>query len=204
MGSESTPPTPSNSDFRKGDLSDAPTRFVSVHPPCFSIEELNQFQELVIENSRSAIVKGRGGKTFDGIRRSEVLWLDTPEYQWVFERLWQVATEANKVYQYRIDRFEGPVQLTIYDSKNQGFYRWHSDIAPRSTKRKISITMPLNEPSEYEGGSLEFNGSGSPSEVPQHQGTVITFPSFVLHRVTPVTRGKRFSLVAWITGPPWS
>jgi PKHD-type hydroxylase len=122
----------------------------------------------------------------------------------VIDRLWDVAVKANEIYRYKIDRFQGPVQLAIYDEKNQGFYRWHMDIAPRSTTRKISITMPLNEPSEYEGGNLELNGAGVPNKVPQQQGTVITFPSFILHRVTPVTKGTRYSLVAWITGPAWS
>lgn len=203
MGDKPTTPQPGDSTSQRGVPSEEPTKFVAINPPCFSKEELLEFQSLVVTESREAIVRGRAKKPADSIRRSQILWLRSDHHQWAIDRLWDVAVEANRTYQYKIDRFQGPVQLAIYDEKNQGFYRWHMDIAPRSTTRKISITMPLNEPSEYEGGNLEFNGAGVPNRVPQQQGTVITFPSFILHRVTPVTKGTRYSMVAWITGPPW-
>ena len=204
MGDKPTTSQAGDSTSQQGAPSDGPTKFVAINPPCFSKEELSQLQSLVITESRDAIVRGRAKKPADSIRRSKILWLRADHHQWVIDRLWDVAVKANETYRYKIDRFQGPVQLAIYDEKNQGFYRWHMDIAPRSTTRKISITMPLNEPSEYEGGNLELNGAGVPNKVPQQQGTVITFPSFILHRVTPVTKGTRYSLVAWITGPAWS
>ena len=203
MGDKPTTHRLGNSTSQQGVPSEGPTTFVGINPPCFSKEELSEFKSLVVAESREAIVGGRAKKPADSIRRSRVLWLRSDRHQWVMDRLWDVAVEVNKNYQYRIDRFQGPVQLAIYDEKIQGFYRWHLDIAPRTTTRKITIQMPLNEPSDYEGGNLEFNAAGTPNKAPQQQGTVITFPSFILHRVTPVTKGARYSLVAWITGPPW-
>jgi PKHD-type hydroxylase len=68
------------------------------------------------------------------------------------------------------------------------------------SQRKLSLTLQLSPPEAYEGGGLEFFGAGELS-VSRLQGTLIAFPSFLHHRVTPITRGKRESLVMWWHGP---
>ena len=88
------------------------------------------------------------------------------------------------------------------------FYDVHTDdglISQRSAQRKLSMMVQLSEPDSYEGGDFELHG-GSASPAPEKlrlQGTVLVFPSLLRHRVTPLTRGERCTLVAWYDGPCW-
>jgi PKHD-type hydroxylase len=68
--------------------------------------------------------------------------------------------------------------------------------------RKISVVVQLSDPSDYTGGELNLNGGNGIITAPKEKNTVIIFPSFVLHRVTPVLTGIRKSLVTWVAGPP--
>ena len=70
--------------------------------------------------------------------------------------------------------------------------------------RKVSLTVQLSDPSEYEGGDLEISKGGlsedSGYKMHRGKGTVVIFPSYMMHRVTPVTRGTRRSFVLWVGG----
>jgi PKHD-type hydroxylase len=66
--------------------------------------------------------------------------------------------------------------------------------------RKISLVVQMSDPEDYEGGSLELNTGGPIVEPTKTKGSVIIFPSYLLHRVTPVTSGLRKSLVLWAGG----
>jgi PKHD-type hydroxylase len=71
------------------------------------------------------------------------------------------------------------------------------------SKRKVSITVQLSDPSEYEGGDLQYFRGGNPDNadtVFKKKGYVFLFPSYMMHRVTPVTQGVRKSLVLWVGG----
>ena len=94
------------------------------------------------------------------------------------------------------------------------FYAFHTDSENPSqrgedgTQRKLSLSMQLNDPSEYEGGVLRFQTTSAEETFftePQfaHKGSVIVFPSYLRHEVTKVTKGTRKSLVAWCRGPEW-
>jgi len=95
------------------------------------------------------------------------------------------------------------VQFTEYPTG--GFYDWHMDCDLVMTKeppvRKISMTVLLNHPSEFEGGELEIGGKRTAKPVQQGHG--LAFASFINHRVKPVTRGVRQSLVCWFGGTPF-
>ena len=92
------------------------------------------------------------------------------------------------------------------------FYDWHKDVAlnPATPHRKLSISVNLSDPKDYEGGDLELkNYWGTqdlkmPTAELRKQGTVIVFPSMLMHRVTEVTKGKRYSLVQWYSGPQFT
>ena len=90
-----------------------------------------------------------------------------------------------------------------YDSSDRGFYNWHTDFAPIRPLRKLSISIQLSRSEDYEGGDLELMYGIEPQKLDRTRGAFIVFPSFMLHRVTPVTRGTRWSLVAWILGARW-
>ena len=68
-------------------------------------------------------------------------------------------------------------------------------------RRKISIVLQLSDPEEYEGGELEMFVSKDIQKIPKKKGAAVLFPSYCMHRVTPVTKGERRSIVLWVSGP---
>jgi PKHD-type hydroxylase len=98
--------------------------------------------------------------------------------------------------------FQEPLQIAEYESG--GHYDWHVDIGADITSgRKISASVQLSDGNGYEGGELEFLNVDS-MDFPRSLGSVIIFPSYLPHRVKPVTRGIRRSLVVWVHGNPFS
>lgn len=111
---------------------------------------------------------------------------------WMFEALSNVN---KRLFGYELESAQ-PLQLAEYNVGDA--YHWHLDLGPGDARlRKLSATVQLTDPNAYEGGELEFwNTPPADSE----QGTLIVFPSYLLHRVTPVTHGTRYALVAWAIG----
>ena len=147
-----------------------------------------------------------GGGKDEGIndpekRRSRIWWIKwSSEHEWIFSRLAQSIVGANnKWWRFHLAGMNEPLQLTHYRSENLGHYTWHEDHGDGGNflHRKLSCVLPLND--GYEGGDFELFHHGKPAEI--SIGTLIIFPSFKLHRVTPVTKGERWSLVSWVNGP---
>ena len=124
--------------------------------------------------------------------------------------MFQFILEANdntfryNVFNYEQNRQNEQVQFTEYTVDN--FYHWHQDNLDSSingTNRKLSLSVNLSNPKDYEGGNLEFfMGNVKPFDpLKRKQGSVIVFDSSIWHRVTPVTKGIRYSLVTWLWGP---
>ena len=132
---------------------------------------------------------------------------------------WYYLREANKIqFNYKLEYFQ-PVQFARY--RDGGHYGWHQDASgsnPHGEGRKLSLTFCLTDPRTYEGGDLEFYNGDRPMEdfeLPsgtkvlssqiyqdiRDQGSVIVFDSRDFHRVTPVTKGTRYSVVCWTVGP---
>jgi PKHD-type hydroxylase len=100
----------------------------------------------------------------------------------------------------------GKETVQFGEYKTKAFYDWHSDTTwnPAVPFRKLSVTVNLSDPKDYAGGNFEIRSqTGQEFKLNQFRlrGTVIVFPSFLKHRVTEVTRGKRYSLVQWLNGP---
>ena len=144
------------------------------------------------------------------LRTSDIKWVaDKDKLEIACDILMPYIVEANDRagWKFIIEQMQDP-QLTRY--KEGEYYSWHRDGGSdhlQGTKlvRKLSMTVCLNE--DYEGGELQFHSYGKKdnkiTSAPQGKGTIIVFPSFIEHQVTPVTKGVRYSLVAWITGPPF-
>jgi len=103
-------------------------------------------------------------------------------------------------------RLTEPAQFTVYPKK--GFYDWHMDLnafgqTGDNPIRKISMTLLLSDPSEFTGGDLLFSEMGEHKPLPLKQGQAIFFASFLRHKVAPVKKGVRKSLVMWFGGPPF-
>lgn len=126
----------------------------------------------------------------------------------IFHSLYQLTTDINNDgFRYDLSGFKY-FQYTEYSADSNDHYGWHTDVfyneVPQDIlQRKISFTLVLSEASDFEGGELEFSIGGDKENytVEQQRGNIIAFPSFIRHRVRPVTKGVRRSLVWWALGP---
>jgi PKHD-type hydroxylase len=138
----------------------------------------------------------------DKFRKSNVKWLPyDSKWEWVIDKIMSQVIEANNtIWNFDLKSIIDNIQYTEYEG-NGGHYDWHLDIGPGSiSHRKISVVIQLSEPNEYEGGDLQIMTGSEYVTVPRGKGNVVIFPSFLLHRVVPLTSGNRKSLVLWIGG----
>ena len=112
-----------------------------------------------------------------------------------------VASSLNAEYfSFDLSGFHESLQLCNYYEEAQGEYKWHQDFGGDFC-RKLSLVLQLSDPSEYEGGDLQIKTNAYEATMKKQRGLIIVFPSWTLHQVTPVVKGNRQSLVAWIAGP---
>lgn len=155
-----------------------------------NLKNLYAFEEASIVGSAS------------GIRKSVIKWITPDEKSmWVYDKLGNAIKQANDaLWGFDLGSIIDSIQYTEYPHGN-GHYDWHVDIGPHPINhRKVSLVMQLSDPEEYEGGDLEIWPGGTPITIPKQKGTLVIFPSYLLHRVTPVTKGVRRSLVLWAGG----
>jgi len=152
-------------------------------------------------------------------RNSFVTWIKP---FWIYKEILPFIKDSNKAAGWNFNIvYPESFQFTEYDGDKKQHYTWHNDSSKEQlndsshngTYRKLSTTILLNDPNEYEGGDLEFYDYGPPKKGKKllletkhlkQKGTIINFPSFIYHRVTPVTKGKRYSLVMWHRGPKFT
>ena len=139
-------------------------------------------------------------------RSSTISWLDIHRDKDIVDRLMQFVQSSNRTN--FGTEIVGPYELqyTEYHGRAQGKYDWHQDVWLESSRpfdRKLSVVVQLSDPEEYEGGAFEFFGLQQPGVNFAPRGSMLIFPSFLQHRVLPVTKGIRRSLVSWIEGPRW-
>lgn len=145
-------------------------------------------------------------QTFNGVcpdvRDSKVSWIQpSPDSEWLFRHMTDVILDLNKqFFRFDLDGFGEGFQFTKYESP-AGKYDVHIDKSYGKGIRKLSVVVQLSDPVDYEGGELCIQTSNTPQPMQKEQGYLVAFPSYVLHGVTPVTKGTRYSLVAWLTGP---
>ena len=137
-------------------------------------------------------------------RVTTISWIPFKEMEAMYVDLNKFIQKANENhFGFGDIRITENAQFTEYPEG--GFYDWHMDcdinMQHEPPVRKISMTLLLNDPSEFEGGHLELMSPGTFGEL--KQGHAICFASFINHRVQPVTRGIRQSLVVWFGGKPF-
>lgn len=146
-----------------------------------------------------------GGTTAHNIRRAEIAWLDDiPQAAWVLDRMISLTAQANReAFRFELSDFGESPQVARYSAERMGHFDWHSDIGAGqwAAKRKLTIVVQLSDPAAYEGGALEIRPDSNITQAPRSRGTATIFPSFTLHRVTPLTSGTRWSLTLWSHGP---
>ena len=151
-------------------------------------------------------------------RNSDIVWIDS---SWVYKEIHPYIHKANKSADWNFQwDWSEPCQFTKYE-KGQ-FYDWHCDSfykpynEPNSRRhgkiRKLSVTVSLSDPKDYKCGELEFDFRDlDPDKKPNirrcteilPKGSLVVFPGFVWHRVCPVKKGSRYSLVIWNLGLPF-
>ena len=145
-----------------------------------------------------------GAGAVNTYRSSHISWLptDDPEYDWIYSTLAPIIQRVNaEHFNFDITHIL-PLQFTRYDAETNGHYSAHLDLGKSAPNRKLSFSLQLSDPYDHEGGILQFPYNRTePEQAPRARGKIIFFPSYMLHEVTPVTRGTRHSLVGWVAGP---
>lgn len=141
--------------------------------------------------------------TIEDVRRSKVRWPDDPE---IGNLLWKYTELANEAFDVDVEPYTS-IQYTEYHGADGGKYDEHHDVNWENgdgRDRKLSIVIQLSDHQDYEGGYFHFTECESPliSDFMQ-RGSILVFPSYLRHSVSPVTSGLRRSLVAWFEGPKW-
>ena len=144
------------------------------------------------------------------VRIADVKWIDYEGARWIYDKVWMAISKANEIcWNFDImpstPRLGNKLQYTRYTAESGGHYDWHIDMGTTNQwLRKLTFTIQMSDPSQYEGGELQVSTScESKYYGRKKKGSMTIFPSFLQHRVTPVTKGVRFSMVGWIGGPRW-
>ena len=159
--------------------------------------------EIIKNHNDFSISTLHDGAVMDDYRKSGVCWIKEPFYK---NLVFDIITRTNRDsdLNFKLECLED-LQLTRYVAPD-GHYDFHIDGDGHSRKniddsvRKLSMSCLLTDPSEFEGGNFQLQTSATPYNIKLAKGDIIMFPSYVLHRVSPVTKGTRHSLVAWAHG----
>lgn len=167
----------------------------------FTHEQCDQLIEYCKEQDLS---EGKiGNKNNDeSIRKSKIAFIPPTEFMVpYYQRLSAIVLSLNEqFFKFNLHGFGENLQFTHYESPG-GKYESHADRAYNIPVRKLSIVLQLTDPETYEGGDLEWLPQiEHPVKLPRTRGTLIAFPSYQVHRITPLTKGTRNSLVGWING----
>ena len=179
-----------------------------------------------LETSKVGV--GLGGVVDADIRNARNTWI--PTSHWIGGFVWHYVQRANREnFRYDLSNIDGEnLQYTVYGEGEH--YGWHNDAGIETfyipTKsgnrgnpeqitqdfinencekvRKLSFSLLLSDPEEYEGGNLQLlDEIGKPYIAPRIKGAITLFDSRTKHRVTKVTKGIRKSIVGWTVGPRW-
>jgi PKHD-type hydroxylase len=179
---------------------------IAVHsiPAAFSPSDCDRLLSAVTAApARDARLVGRA--TNHDLRRASLVWVDDLSDQgWVTDRIVALVAEANReTFRFDLDDFAESAQIAAYDAEREGHFAWHSDIGdgPLARRRKLTMVIQLSDPADYDGGRLEIMPSANIVTGDTARGAATVFPSYLLHRVTPVTAGIRRSLTIWAHGP---
>lgn len=152
-------------------------------------EKINNDVRTKVRSGKTGFIEASNGEHTD-------LW------NYASSRLWNFTNEANRT-SFGFDvSYLSYIQYTVYEPPGD-HYDWHIDTfvdTPNAYQRKLSMTVQLSNEWEYEGGDFELKHAGLEEFNTKSKGTILIFPSFLLHRVKPVTKGNRKTLVAWFEG----
>lgn len=180
----------------------------------FEVDNLvgySHFKKLFTKKECEKIINIAKNKVFEkgmaigvsgtSLRSSNICWLYPDlELNWVFSRVTDVVIDLNnRFFNFDISGLKEGFQFTNYKSPD-GRYGKHIDKGYKNRIRKLSLSIQLTDPKEYEGGELYLYESEIGQKMTKEQGDLVLFPSYILHEIAPVTKGERNSLVSWVAG----
>jgi len=135
------------------------------------------------------------------VRDTEVGWIPLDDRtEFLFDAIAKKVMEANKTWGFELQGFEEGLQYGVYNVGSH--YDWHLDVGEGEfIRRKVTAIINLND--DYEGGEVDVQTNHGMFTLTRTPNDITLFPSFLMHRVRPVTKGTRLSLVAWIGGIPF-
>jgi PKHD-type hydroxylase len=182
----------------------------------FTNDELDLIENycMQLESEIAEIFTDKNISEISNFRKSKIKFLNKvkdSQLSFLFDRLNSAITGINEnYYNFDLNGYDH-IQYTQYDSIDSGEYKYHIDMSTgkfsdlrREETRKLSLSLILSDPTSYEGGEFTMKLAENDSNdilIEQPRGRIIFFPSFFMHKVHPVTKGTRKSLVVWVEGP---
>jgi len=177
----------------------------------FSEDEIRRVEEICSLNKvqKATIVGTQDEQEVEKVRKSKVhFYKKDKNTNWIFDKFNAIITGINEsYYNYNLNGYHD-FQYTEYYASEEGKYDWHMDMlhgqSNQNGTRKLSVVMCLSDPEkDFEGGDFEINvgNQNEPQKIVMKRGRIIFFPSYIIHRVKPITKGIRKSIVIWVIGP---
>jgi len=143
-----------------------------------------------------------GGGINKKVRNVEQQVLPINDKGWPLTRILELAQQANNArFKFQLSGFLDIDAPMVMKYGKGGHYDWHTDLGNKVCHRKLSFSLQLSDPKDYEGGDIEWIGSNVDKEAIRQKGVITVYPSFLPHRITKVTKGTRYAIVGWIHGP---
>ena len=174
-----------------------------VHTTFFSPEQCNAIIEACEKPLwlQGEVNNGQIDKKLRNVRQQGLMM---NEEGWPHTRILELMKQANEArFKFDVSGFMNYDAPMIMEYSKGCHYDWHIDVGKAVPNRKLSYTIQLSKPDDYEGGDLEFLGTETNTEAFRQQGTCIIFPSFLAHKVTKVKNGTRYAVVGWVHGPTY-
>lgn len=176
----------------------------AIYYDLFTKQECNDIIQFYKEHGQKKVAEIDEGKEVKEIRDcftsivSEEL--ERSELMFVSNRIWRTIQKANeRHFKFELTGIMEAMQFLEYNAPTQ-HYSAHADRGYNTPVRKLSVSILLSDPADFEGGKLLLPHARGMAIEPV-QGSVIFFPAFTIHEVLPITKGTRHALVMWITGP---
>lgn len=164
-------------------------------------------EKIIKYGKKQGLQKGKIGigeklKEEVSYRNSNITFLlPGKDMEFLYRKLTDGVINLNKKYfQFDLFGFIEGLQFTEYKAPS-GRYGKHLDSVFKGQIRKLSLVLQLSDPADYEGGNLKLYDDEKGLSIKRNRGSLYMFPSFIMHEVVPITKGTRYSIVAWITGP---
>lgn len=177
----------------------------------FEINKITKYVENNFKFEKGKTGISEYGNDNESSNNRDIAYIDPDSNnKWLYDKLSYFVTAANDLYyNFDIDVVTDSIHYVIYPTpttpqgKDGGHLDWHMDIGAMGVnKRKLAMTVQLSDPSEYEGGDFQIwvGGKDGFITLPRKKGDIIVFPTFLMHRVTPIIKGERRCLVFWSGG----